>query len=1112
MSGVPPKEPPQHETLADPLAATMASPRAGTLDAATAPAALEAAQGQTLDSTSPATSPMHSPVVSVQPFPVANWDRYEFIALLGRGGMGAVYRARDRRLGREVALKFIFGESPGQIQRFMQEARAQARLDHPHICKVYEVGLVENKPYIAMQLVPGLALDRAARAMSLNQKVQVVRDVAEAMHYAHSQGIIHRDLKPSNILVTRSLGSDGGVLYEPVVMDFGLAHDNDDRGGLTASGDVLGTPAYMSPEQARGDTRRLDARSDVYSLGATLYDLLSGKPPFDDETVVNIILQVINAPPRPLRQHDANLPEALELIVGKCLNKEPAQRYATAKDLADDLGRFLGAQRVAARRLGYLYRIGYFARKNPALATLGSALLISLIGLFSFFVQARFAALRKERLAQQEAEQAQKLGQAVKDLEWLVRTANLLPLHDANREKRVVRERMAEITSDLKRQHAAGAERLGAYVLGRGHLALQDWDAAHRELKRAEALGYRDPELSYALGRVLGEQYSRALDEARRSGDKSYVKKRRAELEAQYLVPARRYLQNSRSLRTVSTSYIEALIDYYNQHYDAALLNAQQALAQQGWLYEALKLQGDVHLSRALDARDHGDPGQAERHFSDAVRLYEDAASIGHSDRLIYEALAETWIRQEEMDMIRGVDPSPKLGQALAAAERALEAGPQESFGHTKKAFAYFFSLYFRQSQQKTAEVKALAQQVIQSAEAALRLHPEDAFAYDVMGNAYTSLGSIGAGSPEENQRALQKAITYLSRAIQLSPRFAWAYNDLGSAYLFDGIAVQTTVERKSKAIDAAVRNFSAASQIDPEYLSAMNNLAGALTERVSLAAEHGQDPSEYFGRIRAIGEKLEGSSMAIYALGNIATSSLPMATYLRYKLENNNTVLDIAEAALTKMVTLNAAMSGPYTQLADVAHRRAMLPSTTPSQLAAQVRAGRAQLKKCYAIEPKNSECHSLDLLLDVAEIVRAPEAAAALATYRRAFGKAKVIDWKSEQNPATLTNYAEGYLQLVEWKLSQRLPAAPELALGLQAVERLTQLTSSLPKAWALRGAFLVFESRGLAEESKKRARYDEAWRSFERAFGGNPLLRGFMGKLATEAQQGRSLPRPG
>jgi serine/threonine protein kinase len=204
-------------------------------------------------------------------FPVEHWDRYEFQKLLGQGGMGAVYKALDKRLGRTVALKFIRGSDEQMTQRFMQEARAQSRLDHTGICHVFEVGEVEGKAYIAMQFVDGESLDKAQPGMSLTQKVQVMRDVCLAMHHAHEKGVIHRDLKPSNIMVEKR--PDGSLV--PVVMDFGLAREAGEGHGLTESGAVMGTPAFMSPEQARGEARHLDRRSDVYSLGATLFDVLT---------------------------------------------------------------------------------------------------------------------------------------------------------------------------------------------------------------------------------------------------------------------------------------------------------------------------------------------------------------------------------------------------------------------------------------------------------------------------------------------------------------------------------------------------------------------------------------------------------------------------------------------------------------------------------------------------------------------------------------------------------------------------------------------------------------------------------------------------------------------
>ena len=919
---------------------------------------------QTLDSNEaglPASAPSRQSM-----FPVPNWEKYEFLGLLGRGGMGAVFKGRDRRLGRVVALKFIHGDSPGQIQRFMQEARAQARLDHPNICKVYEVGTVDDKPYIAMQLVNGLPLHRASRTMKLLEKVRVMKVVAEAMHSAHEQGIIHRDLKPSNILVSSGASADGTASYEPVVMDFGLARDSSDGNGLTESGDILGTPAYMSPEQARGEARRLDRRSDVYSLGATLYDILVGKPPFEDETAVNIILKVMNDTPRPLRSHDPTLPEALELIVSKCLNKEADQRYSTAKALAEDLDRFLSAGRVEARRLSYRYRLQFFARRNKALTLLGAALLLSLLGLTGFGVYTRIVNLRKEQLARQEAELAQKLGQSVKDLEWLVRTAYLLPLHDTWREKRLIRERMAEITQELRKGDGTHADRLGAYVLGRGHLALHEWDMALDQLKRAEQLGYRDPELDYALGRALGERYNRAIEEARRSGDKSFFEKRRKELEQALLIPARTYLRNSRQLKTVSTSYIEALIDFYNQHYDAALLNAQMAQQQQPWLYEAAKLQGDVHMARALDARDHGDHTQAERHFADAVARYEEASTIGHSDHLVHEAIAEAWIRQEEMDMYRGINPEPKFQAALAAADRALEAAPNESKGYTKKAFAYFFQAQYVQNHITTQDVLTLYEQQAILGRKSIVINSNDAYAYDIIGIANLRIAQLLSSAEKPTRAFIEESYKNFESALRINPYFPWAHNDYGVALIIEAIDKMKHNKDPQPVLRMAIERTKQAISNDGQYLVAFANLSGEYAYIGKWLMEHGLDPTGLIhDAINASESALRISDKHLFSYGNLGEAYHLLS---QYQYDAGLDVLPAAEMAIKSfgaMVSIDKNIPPAYGNLAVVHHviaKNKLARNKDPSETIMQ---GLNAIKECYRVQLDFAECQAGEALL---------------------------------------------------------------------------------------------------------------------------------------------------
>ncbi|HEY2744383.1 MAG TPA: serine/threonine-protein kinase, partial [Polyangia bacterium] len=462
--------------------------------------------------------------------PVAQWDRYELLDLLGRGGMGVVYKARDRRLDRTVAIKFILGADPNLTMRLLREARAQARIDHPNVCRVYEVGEVEGRAYIALQFVDGEPLYRVAAKMTLDEKIAVLRDVAVAIHEAHRLGIVHRDLKPANIMIERA--EDGRCV--PIVMDFGLAREATIEAGLTESGALIGTPAYMSPEQARGDLRAVDRRSDVYSLGATLYELLTGRPPFPDTSLAMALAKVIYHDAPAPRSLVATIPVDLETIAVKCIAKDPQQRYASARALADDLSRYLDGEPILGRRPSLLQRLKLRARRNRALFAVGAWSAAIIVALGAFGVRAWILGRRERARTVERTRLAERLGQDANEIEWLLRAAYQLPLHDTRPERGVIRARMKMIAAT---RHDLGA--LGDAVvhdaLGRGHLALHEWQAAADELARAAADGLDTPELHAARGRALGELYHRSLEEARRSGDKAWLAARQKELDAQYL-------------------------------------------------------------------------------------------------------------------------------------------------------------------------------------------------------------------------------------------------------------------------------------------------------------------------------------------------------------------------------------------------------------------------------------------------------------------------------------------------------------------------------------------------------------------------------------------------
>jgi serine/threonine protein kinase len=305
----------------------------------------------------------HNPVADS--FPVI--PGYQIHATLGRGGMGVVYKAHHIALGRWVALKSPrnrYCYDPRLLAQFRIEMKAAAHLQHPNIVEIYEVGEQNGVPYFTMEFAEGGSL---ARKLTVGPQTAlfsttVVEMLARAIHFAHQRGIVHRDLKPSNIL----LRADG----TPKVADFGLAKQFDDYEGTSSSGAIVGTPSYMAPEQAGGHSREVGPATDVYSLGAILYECLTGRPPFKAPTPTETMLEVLTKEPVPPRRLQPQVPRDLETICLKCLQKEPRKRYASGLELADDLHSFLQNKPIRARPVGVFERYIKWVRRQPAMAAL----------------------------------------------------------------------------------------------------------------------------------------------------------------------------------------------------------------------------------------------------------------------------------------------------------------------------------------------------------------------------------------------------------------------------------------------------------------------------------------------------------------------------------------------------------------------------------------------------------------------------------------------------------------------------------------------------------------------------------------------------------------------
>jgi tRNA A-37 threonylcarbamoyl transferase component Bud32/tetratricopeptide (TPR) repeat protein len=361
------------------------------------PAAGPGAEGETIASQPPTGHPTAGPNRVLRSF-----GDYELIQELARGGMGVVYQARQRKLNRVVALKMILAgqlASDADVQRFYTEAQAAAQLDHAGIVRVYEVGEHDGQHFFSMSYVAGGSLAAAIKDGPLppRQAAALVRKVAEAVAYAHSRGIIHRDLKPANILL-----DEGG---QPQVTDFGLAKRLAADSQLTGTGQVMGTPSYMPPEQAQGRIQEIGPASDVYALGAIFYCLLTGRPPFQAAGVMDTLRLVLEQEPVSPRLLNPAVDRDLETICLKCLEKQAGKRYASAQALADDLRRHAAGEPILARPVGSAERLGRWCRRNPRLAAAVAAvsLLLLLVSVGSTWAALTIRQERNQKEAERQA-------------------------------------------------------------------------------------------------------------------------------------------------------------------------------------------------------------------------------------------------------------------------------------------------------------------------------------------------------------------------------------------------------------------------------------------------------------------------------------------------------------------------------------------------------------------------------------------------------------------------------------------------------------------------------------------------------------------------------------
>lgn len=758
------------------------------------------------------------------PSELASWPRYSIQAYLGSGGMGRVYRAHDPRLDRDVAIKILRDDDENTVRRFMQEAQTQARIEHDNVCRIYEVGEYKGRHYIAMQLIDGDALNLAARQMSLEQKVMVIRDVALGLHQAHRLGLIHRDIKPSNILVVRKEDR-----WHPYLVDFGLARITSDH-GLTVTGAVLGTPYYMSPEQARGDIHALDRRTDVYGLGATLYEILADRPPFQGRSYADILLQVMQDMPRALGDDRGNIPVDVAAIVMRCLRKAPGQRYDSAKSLAEDLTRYLDGEPVNARPTTVWHRWRMKAVKHKATFTVSVVAMLLLLVALVWGGYQRWLSAEKARLARQ-------FGRAVSDMDALTRFAMMSPPHDIRNEMAEVRRRM-----DVIRQRMAVEGALitgpGHYALGVGYLLLNEMEASRRALNQAWQAGYDEPEVAYALGLVYGRLYEEHRNQAMFIGDVGERERQLNLYRKQYRQPAVDYLSRVSNSALISRDYVASLLAYYDQRYAEAKAKAQLAGADRSWFYDAIVLEARILAANVLEYSLDGDNDMALEQVAKAESAYRRALDVGRSDPSVYFKLAELLVQSMWIERVSfGRDPQSTFERALRICAAGLDVHPEYTQLQSIRARVYYQrALWF---QEQGEDPRGMLDMSIRDAQSALSLASRDVESMIVLGDAQRLFGDWLVSTGGDPQGQYERAINAYKQAESIQPSADLAIK-VGLLHRFLADVKVNRGEKPATDFLAAELAYQRSIALEPSW-NAYNNLGVLYLKRANFATQNGE-------------------------------------------------------------------------------------------------------------------------------------------------------------------------------------------------------------------------------------------------------------------------------